>query len=499
MNWRVLITCLVIGGCASVQHPSGGSKGVGWREVTTPHFTLRTDVDAATATRAGAALEATRDALRSAGWSIPELPEYDRTEVYIVADDSEFERYFGPEAGVFVHGSPPAFFLHGSPDRWELGRGPSADAGSVLRREMAHYLSALVYQHPPRWFSAGLSEFLEMVRYSDDPSSVLLGGANSDALRKYRAGPAVPASRVLAWGEKPGAVASQSEIAGFLGTSWLLVHWFYDTRGEAFARYRDELARGTESAAAWGIAFPGLEPSSLDREIAAYGERGQYKEFFAPFLPSQPSIELRTLSPADIHVSRARIALAAAARTATPGPLVDEFKTEVDSAIALDASNVTALAMQTWTPAVERIGRVRQAATVHPRDPRVWRLLGDLLADSEPLAIERENAYRRAVALAPTNPRILNVLARLLLEKHLAAEALPLASRAAKWAPLSPEMVDTYAMALFQSGQCKDAIAVKLRVMGLLSDSIRGTREYAHYEHQLSEYQAQCRQAGPQP
>ena len=61
MHHWITACCLLAVGCAS--------PPATWREVSTPHFTLRTDLDAPTAVQAGAALETTRDAILSAAWS----------------------------------------------------------------------------------------------------------------------------------------------------------------------------------------------------------------------------------------------------------------------------------------------------------------------------------------------------------------------------------------------------------------------------------------------
>src|SRR5688572_27381403 len=84
--FRRALLCFLTLGCAS-------SPPV-WREVTTPHFVLRTDLDAETARRAGAELELNRDMLISAAWPNVELPQWAREEVYVL-DADDFREQFG--------------------------------------------------------------------------------------------------------------------------------------------------------------------------------------------------------------------------------------------------------------------------------------------------------------------------------------------------------------------------------------------------------------------
>jgi hypothetical protein len=75
--WFALAVALT--GCATFR--SAGGSSADWRQVTTPHFRLRTDFDEKTAVEAALKLESTRDALVSAAWPSFEFGEGTRTEV----------------------------------------------------------------------------------------------------------------------------------------------------------------------------------------------------------------------------------------------------------------------------------------------------------------------------------------------------------------------------------------------------------------------------------
>ncbi|SET36462.1 XrtA/PEP-CTERM system TPR-repeat protein PrsT [Thalassotalea agarivorans] len=77
------------------------------------------------------------------------------------------------------------------------------------------------------------------------------------------------------------------------------------------------------------------------------------------------------------------------------------------------------------------------------------------------------NEYEKVVDLGEKNPVVLNNLAFLYLEKNDANKALPLAQSAYELAPSIPDVVDTYALCLYKSGniaeaQTKSAQAYKL-------------------------------------
>src|SRR3712207_3091910 len=91
------------------------------REVTTPHFVLRTDLDAADARRSAEALELNRDMLVSAAWSNVEIPEWSRAEVYVLADSTEFHLRFGNhvDGASISRTASEQYFLNSTPEHWE--------------------------------------------------------------------------------------------------------------------------------------------------------------------------------------------------------------------------------------------------------------------------------------------------------------------------------------------------------------------------------------------
>ena len=482
---RAILCLLLTVGCAS-------STGV-WREVSSPHFVVRTDLDADVARRAAATLELNRSMLVSAAWPKTDIPEWARTEVYVL-DGAEHQRWFGEKIeSVSIGGVPEQFYFYGDPGRWESRSDLAVSPVSTLRFQLAVRMSRILYPDCPRWFSQGIARFLETVHLSADGGSVVMGAVNISELRNYAQHRTVTLADLLAWAE-----GDDSTRWGLDGMSWLFVHWLANTQSERFSRYRLALMRGAGAQAAFAAAFPGLDLQATDQELFRYSKHGEYGEISAPLLPTPGAGAERLLTPSDLHVVRAR--LTAAAWMMNPGSVSREsmnakVREQVDMSLALDSTNVTAQWLDTWSPVAQRLSRAQAACQAHPEDSRAWQLLGGLLNDTEAKFAEVENAYRRSLALAPNNPDVLNDLAWMLQGQGRWSAAMPLAMKAIKVAPNSPAVLDTYAAVMLKAGSCTNALAAQQRALDRLSPASR--KENPGYEQHLEEYRAACAQRRP--
>ncbi|MET0592449.1 MAG: hypothetical protein ABW133_07110, partial [Polyangiaceae bacterium] len=112
LRWIVIVAALTI-------VRSAHASDTDWHKLTTPHFVLYTDLDRTTAIEAAEELEKTRDALIRAGWPAFSFPDVVRTQVYVLKNGLDFERYFARSVwGFFVDGAHPSFYLYGPPSRW---------------------------------------------------------------------------------------------------------------------------------------------------------------------------------------------------------------------------------------------------------------------------------------------------------------------------------------------------------------------------------------------
>jgi tetratricopeptide (TPR) repeat protein len=474
----LLAITAIAAGCAS--------GPVKWRQVTTPHFVLRTDMDGETALRSGTALERTRAALVSAAWPGAELPETERAIVYVFADKLDFQAHFSPDlASLVVSGSPALHFLSGAPERWEVRKNLTEETTSYVRYQIAFQLVAELYPAAPRWLLQGLSQFLDTIHYSEDGQAVVMGAVNAPALRNYKSIRSISVQALLTWDNSKPYEASP-ERRGLDGLSWLLVHWLFNTRSEAFAHYQQDLSRGAPAAQAFAAAFPGFDAAAADGEIFEYSKHGAFTEMAAPLLELPPALTARELDAADLHVMAAHVSRARTVnRAEKENPT---FKAEIQAALALDPTNADAIVAQTWLPESERLAGVRAATVAHPQDERLWKLLGDLLRTSPAGASEREESYRRSIELAPKDPWTLSSLAWVLVERRRWPESLGLATRAVKLAPSDPDVLHAHAAASFGNGACKDAIASEQRAVALLPAGA----DRRPFADTLAQYSARC-------
>ncbi len=322
----------------------------------------------------------------------------------------------------------------------------------------------------------------------------MVGAVNVHALRHYNVFRTMSIANAFDWTEDM-SMLSDAEAAGLYGVSWMFVHWLYNTRPEPFAKYQIELAKGTDPAKAWRIAFPGFDAEAAERELHNYSKRGDYQEFMLPLHSHSVTPVSATMSPADTHVARARILFTAAGfvKTSDRKTRLAEARAEIATALALDATNAEALELDSASPVVERLERVRRAAQAHPDDPRIVRLLGSLLLNHPGAdAAERERVNRRAVELDPLDPYGLNNLAWFFVRQKRPMDALPFALRAVKRAPQDAGVIDTYAMALFYAGRCQTAIEHERRALELMRDASASSSLRAELGRHLSQMKASC-------
>jgi hypothetical protein len=489
----VLFSCLAFAGaCARPRLPERVDVAA-WRRVTTEHFELRTDFDSPKARAIAQRLESARDALVSAAW--PDVPfrTTERLHAIVLADQKEFGAAMGGDvAGVFDHDAVPTFIVAGDPETWDSWVGHLGSPSSILRHEMAHQLSAAVMPRQPHWFAEGLAQFLETVRVSDDGASVVAGGMNMNAFQVYLHTQDVPLRRLLEWSGWTDS-HSDRERYGLYGQAWIFVHWLYDTRAEAFARYQADLAKGADPKRAFANAFPGFDADTLDNTMYRYAHAADFHEFSRPLHRTQITFREEPMSGAEVHLARARIAFASASHFkpgADQDALVAEGRRETMLAIEDDDTIVETALVATWLPRPSRLALAGTVTFAHPDDARAFELLGEL-SDQ---AAEKERAYRRALELRPDNAIVMNELAWLLVRQHRAEEAEPLAKEALERRADDWKVNDTYAAVQMLLGRCRDAVAYETKAADLAKSAAQAAQQRVAVR--LSTYRSAC--ASPQ-
>ena len=289
----------------------------GWREIQAPHVKLRTDLGSGDAREAALTVERYRAEIIAAAWPRASFPPGDVIEMTVLANGVDFERYFGRTiAGSFFHDVPPHAIMYGSPDRWEKRATLRlSETNSILKHELTHHLAAMVFKRQPKWFAEGLAQFLETVRPSDDGKSVIVGAANLEARTNYLRIRSLRVADALRWAG-PLDTHDEMTIHGYYGLSWMMVHWLFNEHPDQFTQLQVLLSKGVDSEKAWKVIQPGLGTSDVDAAIQAYAQHGNYQEFQAPFTPpTATGFTEKPLSEADVHATRARVALNASRST----------------------------------------------------------------------------------------------------------------------------------------------------------------------------------------
>ena len=464
----------------------------GWREIQAPHVKLRTDLGSGDAREAALTVERYRAEIIAAAWPRASFPPGDVIEMTVLANGVDFERYFGRTiAGSFFHDVPPHAIMYGSPDRWEKRATLRlSETNSILKHELTHHLAAMVFKRQPKWFAEGLAQFLETVRPSDDGKSVIVGAANLEARTNYLRIRSLRVADALRWAG-PLDTHDEMTIHGYYGLSWMMVHWLFNEHPDQFTQLQVLLSKGVDSEKAWKVIQPGLGTSDVDAAIQAYAQHGNYQEFQAPFTPpTATGFTEKPLSEADVHATRARVALNASRSTNEGKALRAEGEQEIAAALKLDPNNLEARILQVRSaPPPERLELAKKLVADHPEDGHAWLILSGNLPRSDAQA--REEAVRKAYQLLPENPLALNSYAWMLLQQGKASEALEPAVKAATLAGYDASILDTLAAVQAALGRCSEARGTQARAVDALPEQASPDTQL-RYRKKLAEYETTC-------
>ncbi|MFT3914572.1 MAG: DUF1570 domain-containing protein [Anaeromyxobacteraceae bacterium] len=470
----VLLATSVPARAAAGDWKCSAKGGREWRELSTEHFRVATDLSSGAAKDLAVELETMHAAVRGALFRTPPpMPGL----VRVVAFRSEEDyRAFAPDevdAYFAISDGRPTVVMHG--EFAEYTR-------IVVAHELGHQLLARVFPRQPRWFSEGLACYLETVGLNGPDATPTVGGVPPHRHRTvypYHGG----------IGEVLRARDGLADHRQY-GLAWALVHYLIQARGAEFGQFQARLGKGEDPAAAWLAVFPKWDPASeagmedLDREVGHHVAGGRFA-YRTVTLQKDHAVSERPLPPAEVHALRARLPAIGAARS--EGRAAAEFK----EALAEDPVQLEGLRFLAEARGADGKALARKAVEAHPGSERAW-LLAARFADD---AAATEKALRRAVELAPDDVESLVELAWFLVRAEREGEALPHARKAAFLAPWSAPVLDTYAGALQGLGQCPEALATERRAVDVLSEHASMEERMPYYER-LSALVTSC---GPKP
>jgi hypothetical protein len=391
----------VAGGCATVS--TGPAKGGRvWRELTSDHFVLRSDLSQLEAMAVLRTLEDTRATMIGTMWSERGM-SHQRLAAIAMASADEMVPYMGTSfSALHVHSRPfpPTLFISDLED------------GSDAKHELAHYLSRQVWPIQPAWFSEGIASFFESVHA--DPNAdhgMIVGEPVSHRLKSFQMRGATPLDQLLA--SVPTESAAQFQ---FYATSWLLVHDLINRRPQQLDAFQELVGELVPGPVAFRRTFPDLATGKLAGELDDYSRRGQYRARLIEIPRWNERAGVRELSPAEVHALRAF--LRAVIPTGGEAPEVRRAAIQADLAQALRATSppIEALALAFFymdtsrqaDAAAIRAELARRAIATNPNQWMAWLMAHQ---SAPPGSDERSRALQKALALAPEEPEVWTALA----------------------------------------------------------------------------------------
>ena len=257
-------------GCASLP-PCPAKGGPAWRELTSDHFVLRTDLSPREALETVRTLEDTRAAMLAGMWAGAAGPPGKSTAIALASLDETWGFTGTNFAGVHLRRPPFPATLLISPDPKQQ---------DPAKHELAHELALYFLPVQPSWFAEGLATFLATIQYDRDKGLAVLGEAAVERYRRFTASGPVSLDQLM--GPLPDDPLT---VSRYYATTWLLTHYLYNNRGPGWQHLQDRLARLQPGTDAFRAEFPDLDAEGLQRTLMDYAKRGQYVVRTLPVAP----------------------------------------------------------------------------------------------------------------------------------------------------------------------------------------------------------------------
>jgi len=438
-------------GCAHAP----GSRAPGephWIELTSRHFTLRTDLPRRQARAALADFEGVYGTLETVAFA-GDAPR-DRIDVVLFSDEERFKE-LAPSgaAGYFMPRQPddpdpqPTIAIHG---RMLIAGTLVESTQRRFRHELTHRFLDHRLRWTPPWLEEGLAEYYSTLKVQGDDAIVgtlpntqiirvdihssasLIGSLTEDRVDLAE----VPTVQQLLTADFSTFHDRAHELAYYAG-AWTFVHMMLNGPfGYAphFQRFLDLLAGGATPPEAWRDCFWSIPLWKLERDFKRYVTRTEMDPHaISVAVPKakKPESE-RVMAAAEVHLMLARIRpwdsresiLAAGNELAEARRLAGEHASP-------ELHYWSALYALRWRHFDEAERELRAAAALEPGRARYWLALGETLErDERPdAAAELDEAVARLVPMA-TSAHALDFLARYYSGRGQVDAGLPYAVRA---------------------------------------------------------------------
>jgi hypothetical protein len=440
--------CTSVCGCIGASLPkTPGAGGPPWREITTEHFVIDTNLDPEVADATARQLENLRNVMIEAVFEHQPAPS-PKLRVLALRSD-EYGHYATKNVGVFMSSVVCQPVLATSPGgEWGTMQ------NNIRVHELAHYVSSLYMSiyNQPRWFAEGFAEYLETLRYDEKTGSVEIGRPPLGFEYLEFTSQAF-LDELWGWDE----AKNQSRTDRLYETSWAVVHWLFDERKDDAVRFEDALAHGKNAQKAWKEIFGDLDEHAMSEVVGKYVTKHKNKIIKANVPAVKVTLQSRPLGDADVYAFRAMLYMS------MHGARSDEevkklAMSNIDEAVRLEPTNFWAnvVSYAYFDRLPMTIDIAKHAAESQNDNWLAWTYYADVIGAMHGPVAERRAAAKRAVDLAPTGMSLASA-SRAEGEAGDWKAALSLAEQAVQSRSWSIQSVPAYASALAHSSRCDDA------------------------------------------
>jgi hypothetical protein len=431
---RLALVAVALPCCAAAHRSLVGPEkgGRSWTEVTSPHFDLKTDLDADDAREASRKLEEMFASISELGFASADKPRIRLEVVYFRSHDDYTELAPRLTGGVFIHSGRHDFENH---PLVLLGGDLVQTTRETLQHELTHMFVHYYYPQAPTWLNEGLASYMETMRF--EGGSVILGresvyhrfwrgdwrwqgdpfnSGGGTVLIPVSEAP-VPSALVAMTADEfygnrdldpttpEGREAARAMAAHYQG-AWCLVHMLLTNPSyqEILGDYLGRIHAGERNGAAWEATVGSVAPEKLQQDYRASLAPKEVTVIRAKF--EAPAVEetARAMGDAEVHVLWARLrpdttegqraALADLAAARALGSSDDPDLVLTEAAWRAEGKEYR-----------EAEGVLRDGLASHADDPRLWDALG-LVTLRENLDASGNVSPAAGAALAPIGAKL---------------------------------------------------------------------------------------------
>jgi hypothetical protein len=446
----VAVVALSLAGCATFP-VAGDEGGKPWLQVSTPHFSLATDMDQRPAEELASILEdwcAAMTVALTAVTRVNATASGKEEPLLVIALRSKGEREM---AHYRLGGAFMAFPL--VPPAVSIGNIDEEQGREVVKHELAHALLHSRLPRVPRWLTEGVAVYLQTAEIDRKRGTAHWGISNNPEARNWTD----YSSSVSASGLLDPERWNRGEDGAMEVRAGLLVGMLIERYPGQLACYMQRLETDLDPEGALEC-FPGR--GSWDYEVTEYGYSLSFADNATPFQAPRMGVQAAPMKDARVHAVLALLdfmVLLTIEERFRP-PRMERGRKNLERALALDPDDLLAGLLYMSRAGADDSrwdGVTRAMVAHHPDDWRawVWRARTPHIAPAE-----WKDATERASELAPNEAEVLRLTAVAALSEQRWGDAREAAIKAWLGGASDNAVRATLFIATAQLGRCPEAL-----------------------------------------